>query len=168
MGGSFCYINNKCFNTPFKKAYKAMSRVLNAEVHLFMMSQCSCFIKLFLTVLTQTSSVNWHLMVSEFTWNIKTFVTLITIKINCENCDTRFNDSGKLRYHKVPLHGFSCNNCNKRFNEGLCSWRMVDKKEYQIIITLLFCTVKDRLCLQYLNLSTITFFHTILYRSGKW
>ena len=108
------------------------------------------------------SSVNWHLMVSQFTWNIKTFVTLITIKINCENCDTRFNDSGKLRYHKVPLHGFSCNNCYKRFNEGLCSWRMVDKKEYQIIITLLFCTVKDRLCLQYLNLSTITFFHTIL------
>ena len=114
------------------------------------------------------SSVNWYLMVSEFTWNIKSFVTLITIKINCDNCDTRFNDSGKLRYHKVPLHGFSCNNCYKRFNEGLCSWRMVDKKEYQIIITLLFCTVKDRLCLQYLNLSTITFFHTILYRSGKW
>ena len=106
------------------------------------------------------SSVNWHLMVSEFTWNIKSFVTLITIKINCENCDTRFNDSGKLRYHKVPLHGFSCNNCYKRFNEGLCSWRMVDKKEYQIIITLLFCTVKTGL--QYLNLSIITFFHTIL------
>ena len=76
------------------------------------------------------SSVNWYLMVSEFTWNIKSFVTLITIKINCDNCDTRFNDSGKLRHHKVSLHGFSCDNCYKWFNEaakGLCSWRMVDK-----------------------------------------
>ena len=68
------------------------------------------------------SSVNCHLMVSEFTWNIKSFVTFITIKINCDNCDTRFNDSGKLRHHKVSLHGFSCDNCYKWFNEAGKLW----------------------------------------------
>ena len=33
------------------------------------------------------SSVNWHLMVSEFTWIIKSCVTVLTINFNCDKCD---------------------------------------------------------------------------------
>ena len=110
------------------------------------------------------SSVNWHLMVSQFTWNIKSFVTLITIKINCDNCDTRFNDSGKLRHHKVSLHGFSCDNCYKLFNEGANLWHCKvsvhegwlrhvtfvthNSKEYQTrrnTSIFLFCRTENRL-----------------------
>ena len=51
------------------------------------------------------SSVNWHLMVSEFTWIIKSCVTVLTINFNCNKCDKCFNVSGKLRHHKVSVHG---------------------------------------------------------------
>ena len=51
------------------------------------------------------SSVKWNLMVSEFTWIIESFVTVLTINFNCDKCDKWFNVSGKLRHHKVSVHG---------------------------------------------------------------
>ena len=102
------------------------------------------------------SSVNCHLMVSEFTWNIKSFVTLITIKINCENCDTRFNDSGKLRHHKVSLHGFSCDNCYKWFNEAAKMWHC-KVSVHEGWLTRICWTNKGILCLK-LALEKKTFY----------
>ena len=48
-----------------------------------MMSQCTWFIKLFVTLYTKNDFfVNWHLMMSEFTCIMKSFITLFTIKMH--------------------------------------------------------------------------------------
>ena len=65
------------------------------------------------------NSVKWHIMLSEFTWIIKSFVTLITIKINCDNCDKDLMIPVNSDFIRCQFTEdlFFCDTCDKWFNE---------------------------------------------------